>query len=128
MCASTRDLSASCIGGRADLFDLYDTAVQAIRRSACVRRSRDSHGFLPFLVRSESSEIGFLVNISHGSVNSRSGWLEGSAVQEAQDVVGDRLGLLEASLPRPPFPVLGVEDAVMRLNPASTDLVEIRSK
>jgi hypothetical protein len=56
-----------------------------------------------------------------------SGW-RGSAVQEAQDVVGDRLGLLEASLPRPPFPVLGVEDAVMRLNPASTNLVEIRAK
>jgi hypothetical protein len=26
------------------------------------------------------------------------------------------------------FPVLGVEDAVMRLNPASTNLVEIRVK
>jgi hypothetical protein len=26
------------------------------------------------------------------------------------------------------FPVPGVEDAVMRLNPASTNLVEIRSK
>src|SRR5438045_3402367 len=83
------DLSASCMDGRADLFDLYDTAVQAIRRRACVRRSRHSHGFLPFLVRSEPSEIRCLDNISHGSVNSRSGWLE------------------------------GVEDAVMRLNPAS---------
>ena len=56
-----------------------------------------------------------------------SGW-RGSAVLEAQDVVGDRLGLLEASLPRPSIPVLGVEDAVMRLNPASTNLVELRSK
>jgi hypothetical protein len=67
------------MGGRADPFDLYDTAVQAIRRPACVRRSRHSHEFLPFLVRSESSEIGFLDNISQGSVNSRSGWLEGAA-------------------------------------------------
>src|SRR5215217_8293271 len=33
-----------------------------------------------------------------------------------------------ASLPRPPFPVPGVEDAVMRLNPASTNLVETRSE
>src|SRR5690348_1644029 len=96
------DLSASCIGGRADLFDVYDTAVQAIRRPACVRRSRHSHGFLPFLVRSESSEIGFLDNVSH-RFGQLAFWVVGggSAVQKAQDVVGDRLGLLEASLPRP---------------------------
>ena len=55
-----------------------------------------------------------------------SGW-RGSAVQEAQDVVGDRLGCSSITS-RPPFPVPGVEDPVMRLNPASTNLVEIRAK